>query len=115
MFEMLDSFSLKIANNGFYDATSNIEAMSEGLNNLGVKHVLSEVASHLDVTEFIKKHATPKANYVVSFMLHTRYEKLPMVIQEEIYKMIKEGSVQTESGKYLFLVPMGMIEATKAQ
>ena len=71
----------------------------------GVTFYIREKTSHIDLSDFIAK----RDNNVVSFMVHTIYEKLPHSIQSEIYDFVKDRCTNPEPGKYLLPHPAMMM------
>lgn len=90
------------------------KGISEALVNNAIKHQVKMGPSHLEVTDFIERRNSPTANDVVTFFLQTDYSKLEKLLQDEIYEMVKERSVQMKDGKHMFCHPTGMIVVENA-
>eukprot|EP00794_Sanderia_malayensis_P009618 gene9618-10601_t len=97
-----------------------IEDLAEELRGLGVEYKYFEAPSHNDFTDFITKQGGDSdekgvfaRNDAISFLLQTRFEKLPAALQSEIYDYVKNAcTVQYEANnikKYLYVSPMGML------
>lgn len=65
-----------------------------------------------DITDFTERIPTEDANHVVSLFLLTKYEKLPIEIQEKVYSYIKEKCSLDETGKWLMPLEEGIIKIT---
>ncbi len=94
----------------FYNEELTIEDISEELVKLGQNHRLIQMPSEIDVTDFVKKKETEGANNVISFLLQTRFEKLPKYIQNDIFNMVEKRCVESQDGRLLFQNPVGMVE-----
>lgn len=65
-----------------------------------------------DITEFIEKSSAEDAYDTVNCYILTSYEKLPVAIQEKLYKFLKENSFLDENERWLLPCDEGIIEVT---
>ena len=74
-----------------------------------IKFTSSEAQTVKDVTDFVKQNDTPTANDVVSFLIQTRFEKLPEELRKELYEMVRDRVIHSENNMYLLPNPTAMI------
>ena len=88
-----------------------VEDISNILFRRKFKHTVYQGPAPLsDITDFIERIPTEDASHVASFLLLTRYEKLPTEIQEKVYNYIKGKCYLGKTGKWLMPLEEGMIE-----
>ena len=91
-------------------ATDDFSSM---LTRRNVKHAHHRAPDfYSDITEFIEKRSAEDAYDTVNCYILTSYEKLPVAIQENLYKFLKENSFLDENGRWLLPCDEGIIEVT---
>ena len=103
--KFLSLASLKRAPLLFINHGISIEDLSYALQRKGIEHYIREEPSYIGMEDFIEK----RGSHVVSFMLQTWYENLPLSTQEEIYIFVKNRCTNPEAGTYLFQHPSAMM------
>lgn len=90
-----------------------VEDISNMLFRRKIKYTVYQGPAPLsDITDLIEQIPTEDASYVATFLLLTRYEKLPTEIQEKVYNYIKGKCYLDKTGKWLMPLEEGMIEIT---
>ena len=91
------------------DPSVSTQVLSDILTKNDISHYITEEAGYLDVSDFIAKRKKSSANHIVTLMIQTWYERLPISFQNVIYNMVKAECVTPEPHKYLFPQHAGMI------
>ena len=88
--------------------------LSNVLTKLHINHKIHQVPNIcVDVTEFINKTKNETSNDPITFLLYTRYEKLPSEIQEKVYDYVKDNCSVNEEGRWIFSSDEGVIEISQ--